>query len=148
LHNLKLRSDDLFLDKHQLENQLVRAESPNDLLLEQEQVLLAQLAERIRLVAINTDTTLDLASRNLENSLKTQLNKFSEKLVRAQKRKSHDSLSRLHALLNHVFPNGSLQERTESVATFIHRHGFVILDHLIENIDPFENQFLTLEMKE
>jgi uncharacterized protein YllA (UPF0747 family) len=148
LHNSKLSVADLFLDKHRLENQLAIKESQSDLTLAREQVVLEQLAARIRFTATSMDTTLDKASFHLEKNLKTQLDKFSKKLIRAQKRQSFVSINRLHALLDHVFPNGSLQERTESVVTFIHRHGFVILDELMENIDPFENRFLTLEMNE
>jgi bacillithiol biosynthesis cysteine-adding enzyme BshC len=148
LRNSKFSIADLFLNKQELENRLARGESQDDITLQHEGLIISELVERARLIAINTDISLEKAALNLEKKLKSQLDKFSKKLISAQKRKSFESINRLNALLDHVFPNGSLQERTESVATFIHRHGFVILDELLENIDPFENRFLTLEMKE
>ena len=73
-----------------------------------------------------------------------QLDRFSKKLVRAEKRNASVELNRLHLLLEHIYPGGALQERKQSVSTFILAHGKGVLKDLLENLDPLENRFCVL----
>jgi len=56
-----------------------------------------------------------------------------------------DSLSRLIALKNELFPNDSFQERQVNFSTFYNENKIDLIESLIKNIDPFNKEFLILE---
>ncbi len=68
------------------------------------------------------------------NALKT----LETKLLRVKKQKEETSVAQIRKLKETLFPNGSLQERTENFIPFYLQHGGEFFDSLKANFDPFD----------
>lgn len=144
MRNAGLEAGDLFGDRHELEKQLVVQSTGIDpeWKLQQEQV--KQLAGSLIELAGQSDPTLVAAGEATQKRLAAEVERFGKKLVRNLKKRESEQINRLHALLEHAFPGGTLQERKENIATLMLRHGYGIIDELLEGMDPLDNRFLIL----
>jgi uncharacterized protein YllA (UPF0747 family) len=68
------------------------------------------------------------------------LEKIERKIFRAEKRLHGDKLRQIEAVKDILFPNGSLQERTENFLNFYQRDPEFI-KHLLLTFDPFDFRF-------
>jgi bacillithiol biosynthesis cysteine-adding enzyme BshC len=68
------------------------------------------------------------------------LEKIEKKLLRAEKRFQSDKLRQIEAVKDALFPNGSLQERTDNFLNFYQQDPDFI-SKLIANFDPFDFRF-------
>jgi len=66
-------------------------------------------------------------------------------MVRAAKRKEHETLARMDAVHEAVFPGGGLQERRDNILPLLAAHGEGFLDELLEKLDPLKQEFTLLE---
>ena len=71
------------------------------------------------------------------------LEKIERKLLRAEKRLHADKLRQIEAVKDAIFPNGSLQERTDNFLNFYQRDNKFI-SKLINHLDPFDYRFNVL----
>src|SRR5690606_24650368 len=71
--------------------------------------------------------------------------RIGKSLVRAAKRKEHETLSRMDALHAAVFPGGGLQERRDNILPLLAAHGEGFLDELLEKLDPLSGNFTLFE---
>ncbi|MFM2286454.1 MAG: hypothetical protein RLZZ543_1951 [Bacteroidota bacterium] len=140
--NAQLSAEDLFAERSSLEKRIVLSLSGEQLELKQQHHDLAELIHQLKSIAQQTDATLSTSAEAMGKRLEVQFERFSKKLIRAGKRRHSVEISRLNELWNHVYPGGSLQERKESVSTFMLRHSFEILPSLKNAIDPFGRDFL------
>ena len=86
--------------------------------------------------------------RSFEGAVKAQevkqtkgLEQLEKRLLKAQKRKLADSLSRITALQNELFPNQSLQERQANFSEFYLENGEQLIQKLIQKIQPLATHF-------
>jgi uncharacterized protein YllA (UPF0747 family) len=66
---------------------------------------------------------------------------LERRLLKAQKRKYADQLERITDLQNELFPNQSLQERQTNFSEFYAETGNTLLEKLMSELKPLENQF-------
>ena len=135
-----LNFTEIFEDKNYLFNHWVLKHSPRNLTVGQERSELDKIFESLRERAESIDATL---SRFVAAEGKRSLNsleKIERKFLRAEKRLHADKLRQIEAVKDALFPNGSLQERTENFLNFYQRDPQFI-QNLIENFDPFDFRF-------
>ena len=72
---------------------------------------------------------------------------LEKRLLKAQKRKLSEDVQRISNLQNELFPNQSLQERSQNFAEFYLSLGENLIPMLIENIDPLRFEFTILEFE-
>jgi len=99
---------------------------------------LNHLSEQVNLVDPTLEKTV-LAEQ--VNTLKN-LEKLEKKIFRAAKRKSDTEIKQIKAILEVLFPSGSLQERHDNLSSFFTKLGFNFLEELKGNLNPLNKQFL------
>lgn len=141
MQKLKINAADLFKGEQGMLNKIVNTETKNILQLQSEKLQLDKVFNEIKNKVRQIDTTLLQHTEALEaKSLKT-LSGLEKKMLRAEKRKFSDKQSQLLKILNSLFPNGNLQERTENFMLYYSKWGSSFLEMLYENSLTFEQQF-------
>ena len=74
------------------------------------------------------------------------LNNLEKRLLKAQKRKLKDQLTRLALIQENLFPKGSLQERSVNFSNFYLEYGADLLSELKNNLDPLGQEFTIIEL--
>ncbi len=148
IKKLDLTIEDLFLTKHQLETKVTKQVSEIAIDLMPQRNQLKQQFKDLYELAKQTDPTFDKMVAAQETKQLKGLDALEKRLLKAQKRKLADHLSRVTQLQNELFPNGSLQERTANFSEFYLDYGEHLLELLFENLDPLQQEFLCLELKD
>jgi uncharacterized protein YllA (UPF0747 family) len=145
LSNAGLKIEDLFLEKSVLQRKVALQNAKDDLTLLSEKVQLKDITNKLEEIASHIDAPTKSAAFAFEKRLEAQIERFSLKLIRQQKKKSEIEMQQIESLLAYANPGGTLQERKESIATIIQRFGFSILDELVENMSADNEGFLVVE---
>ncbi|HEX6892826.1 MAG TPA: bacillithiol biosynthesis cysteine-adding enzyme BshC, partial [Chryseolinea sp.] len=137
---------EIFEEKNFLFNHWVLKHSPRDLTVGHERAELSKLFELLRERAESIDPTLaPFVGAEGKRGLNS-LEKIERKFLRAEKRLHADKLRQIEAVKDALFPNGSLQERTENFLAFYQRDP-QFLQRLIECFDPFDFRFHVLSYR-
>ena len=67
---------------------------------------------------------------------------LESKLIKFFKQKEEVNLNRIQKLQNHLFPNGSLQERKTNFMEFYLRTGKSLFSHMKDELNPLEKEFI------
>ncbi len=135
---------ELFKEKHVIFKDWALQNSKNKLNTTDEQTETSKIFEQLRIRAEAIDKTLGPnVGAEGKRTLKS-LEKIEQKMLRAEKRLHADKLRQIESVKDALFPNGSLQERTDNFLNFYQRDPEFI-DRLIDNFDAFDFQFNILE---
>jgi uncharacterized protein YllA (UPF0747 family) len=141
LDKLELGISDLFLDPDRLAEKRVReiSELPIDFSLQREHLIkqfkgLYDLAEK-------TDKSFMGAVRAQEVKQLKGLDNLEKRLLKAQKRKLSDEVSRVKDLQDALFPGGGLQERNRNFSEFYLELGPDLFQNLLERFEPLDQEF-------
>jgi len=135
-----LSIEELFLPKDRLFNQVVLKTSTADLTLNGEKKAIEDYFTRIQENVTQIDKTLGpLVGAEQQRVIKGLL-RIEQKVLRAEKRKHADLLRQVEAVKDALFPNGSLQERTDNFLNFAQTDQQFI-PTLIRSLDPFDFSF-------
>jgi len=91
------------------------------------------------------DPTLNASAEAALAKMRHQLQVLEKKMLRAEKRKLEEALSRIERLKTALFPNNSLQERVENFSSYFLEYGFTFFDTLKDAMEPFRSEFLVIE---
>jgi bacillithiol synthase len=95
----------------------------------------------------NTDKTL-LGSLEAEKTKAIQqLENFSQRLLKAQKRKEEETMNFIDKTNQKLLPNGSLNERYDNILQYIDQYGIECIDRMYKMIQPFSKDLLLLQHK-
>ncbi|SEA41148.1 bacillithiol biosynthesis cysteine-adding enzyme BshC [Arachidicoccus rhizosphaerae] len=140
MDKLGLSPKDLFLPLHKLQDLLLE-NSGQAVDLENElhrlQVIYGQLQQK----AAAVDPTLNAHVAALYKGAQHKAQRLQTKMKSSQRKKLKTETSQIQLLKQHLFPGGSLQERTENVAGFYSRYGSCLLDIIKEASGTTEQQF-------
>lgn len=142
--NNKLEESDLFLSIDILEKRYAIQQSPEDLELKEEIELLKLWIDRIKKKGSSINQSLERSAESLGTRFLNQTNRFSLKLIREAKRKARVHEDRIIDLFKYVYPDGKLQERRESLFTYLFEIGPEVLDDLKNEDHPLGNSFAIL----
>lgn len=154
LQKLNLNSPDLFKGKEVLLNEIVKKESKFVLNLSKEKKEFENIYFQIKDLVKSVDSTLERHTEALEKRHIKSLSALEKKMFRAEKRKFTDQKNQLNNIFSSLFPNDSLQERTENFMIFYSKWGddfFKILYNaslnleqefciVTENLDPSQKK--------
>jgi bacillithiol biosynthesis cysteine-adding enzyme BshC len=128
---------DLFLNENALLAKWVKANSNGALTFGEQLAAINGAFEKIRQQAEHVDITLGPHIAALQAQAIKRIHLAEKKLLRAEKRKHADRLGQVSDVKNTLFPNGSLQERTDNFMEFSSDHR-AFISRLIEEFDPFD----------
>lgn len=148
IQKLGLEPSDLFWELVDIEKKISLSLSEHDLELHAERKQFHEITERLNSIASTIDFSLSQSTESLNKRIEHQLEQYSKKLIRAQKRKFIVEISRLHNIWSMIYPMGTLQERKESLHTFIIEHSRSITMDLNKHSNPLNSEFLVLQKSE
>jgi uncharacterized protein YllA (UPF0747 family) len=131
---------EFFEEKNYLFNHWILQHSPHDLTVGQERSLIIEVFNRLKNRAETVDKTLAPFVGAEGKRALNSLEQIERKFIRAEKRLHADKLRQIEAVKDALFPNGSLQERTDNFLNFSQSNpGFIRM--LLNGFDPFDFQF-------
>jgi len=128
---------DLFLSKTELINRFIRKHASHKLELNKEKATFEMFYNLIKQNAEKIDKTLGQLVQAEAKRTSNSLEKIERKLLKAEKRFQSDKLRQIEEVKDKLFPNGSLQERTENFLNFYQPDpGFI--KKISQLFDPFD----------
>jgi bacillithiol biosynthesis cysteine-adding enzyme BshC len=143
MQKLKLEISHLFMSEHNLRKHLVAQQDGQNIELSSQAVQLKQLYEGISNIASQLDKSLEgMIAAEMQKTLKS-IEHIEKRLQKAQENKISQEINQLKTLLNQLFPEGGLQERTDNFLNFyLNDNDFL---HKVSTIlDPFHPAFYVL----
>ncbi|WP_282148460.1 bacillithiol biosynthesis cysteine-adding enzyme BshC [Algibacter lectus] len=144
LENLNISKEDVFLKRSAFINKKVREISNIDIDFSEQKKHLIKQFESMYKIAEDTDKSFLGAVKAQEVKQLQGLEHLENRLLKAQKRKLKDAVSRMTDLQTELFPGGSLQERNTNFSEFYLEYGEQLLPNLIKNLQPLKGDFLLL----
>lgn len=90
--------------------------------------------DTVRGPAINIDSTLEKSAGALQHRLLKEMDRFKERIIKAQKRKQQIDQNRLRKAHHHLYPHGVLQERSVSPLYFLNKYGLDFFKTLMQSV--------------
>jgi bacillithiol synthase len=138
-----LELNELFFEKNYLFNHFAVKFSRNKIKLNGEKEAIQNYFQIIRQQAEAFDKTLGpMVGAETQRAIKS-LEKIEQKLLRSEKRFQSDKLQQVEAVKDALFPNGSLQERTDNFLNF-YLQDPQFIQKLLTHFDPFDFRFSVL----
>ncbi len=134
---------DFFNDKNYLFNHWVVNHSDHELSLGEALKNASLLLKDIEARCNRIDATLAPMVKAEATRIQHALEKIEKKMLRAEKRRHTDKLRQIEFIKDELFPNGSLQERTDNFLNFYQKDG-AFIKMLGEQFDPFDYRFNVL----
>jgi bacillithiol synthase len=97
-------------------------------------------------MAQQTDNSFLGAVKAQEAKQTKGLENLEKRLLKAEKRQHSQTLERIVDLQNNLFPNKSLQERQANFSEFYLEYGNGLIEKLMQELKPLENNFNILEL--
>ncbi|SOC81367.1 bacillithiol biosynthesis cysteine-adding enzyme BshC [Salinimicrobium sediminis] len=138
---LNISLPELFLKRHELINRKVRKISNIDIDFSPQKEHLVEQFRGMYELAEKTDKTFLNAVKAQEVKQLKGLDHLEKRLLKAQKRKLEDEVSRIADLQNELFPNGGLQERHHNFSEFYLEYGEDLIPALLNSLEPLELKF-------
>ncbi len=137
---------DLFKDDLFLINEIVERNSSNELSLDKQTGQLKEFYQHIKLIAGEADNTLQQHVEAIQTQALKRIVELEKKMLRAERKKFESEQRQIQKLKSTLFPNNSLQERTENIAGFYAKYGRALIQILLANSLSLEQQFAILEI--
>lgn len=146
LQDLQLEPRALFKDLEDLKRDYLKARFPEDADLKAFDQKLDQMFEDLEEIAQLTDKSM-LGAVNAQRQ--KQLNGIAnlrKKLIRAEKRRSQETMEKLERAYYALFPKGGLQERHDNISPYYAQYGSALIDIFLEKLDPLDFRFTLIRL--
>ena len=143
---LNLSWNDLFSKQNDLINEKTKVLSEFDIDLTLLKTQLQKQFSILNEITTKTDPSFAGAVKAQEIKQLKGLDKLEKRLLKAEKIKLKDTLSRITNLQNELFPNQGLQERQANFSEFYLEAGDHLISKLTETLQPLEQQFDIIEL--
>ncbi|MBR9854240.1 MAG: bacillithiol biosynthesis cysteine-adding enzyme BshC [Algicola sp.] len=147
VEKMELTVAHLFMKQHTLINKKIRDISNIDVDFTPQKQLLEEQFQHMYELAEKTDKSFLGAVKAQEIKQKKGLENLEKRLLRAQKRKLKDHVTRLTELQNELFPNQSLQERQLNFSEIYLGMGEDLVPMLLDTLNPFSQNFTIIKSK-
>ena len=147
LQKLKIPIADLFLKQNDLLKKVTKDNSKIAINFSSQKAYLKKQFEDLYTLAAQTDKSFLGAVAAQEKKQIKGLENLEKRLLKAQKFKLNDVLTRVSELQNKLFPGNSLQERNLNFAEFYLEYGDQLIQQLALNLQPLKGEFLILELE-
>ena len=139
--SLGFNSESLFNSIPDLELAFVKKQSVENLALTEHIASLTDLYKVIQQDVIKIDSSLGDHALNLSVQAQKKLALLEKKMIRAEKRKQHTSLARIHNIKSELFPDNNLQERVENFSNWVGDFGWSWLEAILNNSNSVDASF-------
>ena len=143
---LDIKISDLFLNNHELSKFYLTKIGELKIDLSDLKKTVKDNFIKLHALSLKTDKSFLGALKAQEKKQLNGLDNLEKKLFRAQKKKHKEKLERLILIKKELFPNNSLQERQINFSEFYKNYGQEFIDILIDNLIPFNNNFLVISL--
>lgn len=143
---LDISQAELFLKQHELINRKVRKISNIDIDFSDQKELLVKQFQHMYALAEKTDASFLGAVKAQEVKQLKGLDNLEHRLLKAQKRKLKDEVSRIADLQNELFPMKSLQERQTNFSEMYLEYGDALIPKLLTELDPLNLKFKIISL--
>ena len=134
--NLKLSWADLFSNQQELYTKKTQELSAFTLDFSEQKETLKKQFEKLNLIAFQTDKSFIGAVKAQELKQIKGLKNLEKRLLKAEKRMHSDQLERIIQLQNELFPNQSLQERSNNFSEYYNEFGQEFINKLVAELKP------------
>ncbi|WP_353779286.1 bacillithiol biosynthesis cysteine-adding enzyme BshC [Winogradskyella sp. 3972H.M.0a.05] len=141
LQKLNISLKDIFLKRDGFINKKVREISNIDIDFSSQREHLEEQFKAMYELAEQTDKSFIGAVASQEKKQIKGLNHLEKRLLKAQKKKLADEVSRMTELQNQLFPNGSLQERYNNFSELYLEYGNALIPKLMSSLNPLSGDF-------
>lgn len=100
--------------------------------------------EALQQELIKIDPTLSPVVLAEQQKALKGLSQIKDKWIRAEKRKQETAINQFHRVRDSIFPNGTFQERHESLLGYYANYGSAVLDSWINHIQPGDGNLTVL----
>lgn len=141
LKALDISETELFLKQHVLIEKKVRKVSSLDIDFTNQKRQLQQLFDGLKDLSEKTDKSFTGAVLAQEKKQLNGMDKLEKRMLRAQKRKFKELVTRITILQDQLFPNQSLQERQANFSEFYDVLGEDLIPMLVGVLNPLDLEF-------
>lgn len=145
LNRLQLTFLDLFKNTEELQKEWILAHSKHTLDLKKEWKELEIVFENLQVRARKIDPTLGPSTEAVKVRLEKALRNLEKKLIKAEKKNYSEAITSISSIRKKLFPNGGLQERSESFALFYVKSGDCFINDLFKHFEPLAFKFSVLQ---
>ncbi|WP_430613717.1 bacillithiol biosynthesis cysteine-adding enzyme BshC [Flavobacterium sp. JP2137] len=138
---LQLNWSDVFLKHQALIDKKTAELSQINFDFEQQRQFLVQQFKALEKIAQQTDPSFTGAVQAQTQKQLNGLNHLEKRLHQAEKRLHREALERINLLHLSMFPGGTLQERVVNFSEFYKAYGPQLIERLIDELQPLEQQF-------
>ena len=146
-NSLEFELGELFKTTLDLEMAFVKKQAKENLALTEHIASLNKLYETIQKDVIKIDASLGDHALNLSIQAQKKLELLEKKMVRAEKRKQHTSINRIHNIKAELFPNNSLQERVENFSEWVGLYDWAWVEAIMENSKTMQTGFTIITIE-
>ena len=139
--SLEFNIETLFNSTQALEIAFVKTQSVENLVLTEHIASLTDLYKLIQQDVIKIDSSLGDHALNLSVQAQKKLALLEKKMIRAEKRKQHTSLARIHSIKSELFPDNNLQERVENFSNWVGDFGWSWVEAILNNSNSVDASF-------
>jgi bacillithiol biosynthesis cysteine-adding enzyme BshC len=144
--SLEFNIEALFNSTQALEIAFVKTQSVENLVLTEHIASLTDLYKLIQQDVIKIDSSLGDHALNLSVQAQKKLALLEKKMIRAEKRKQHTSLARIHSIKSELFPDNNLQERVENFSNWVGDFGWSWVEAILNNSNSVDASFIIVHV--
>ncbi|SNR58936.1 bacillithiol biosynthesis cysteine-adding enzyme BshC [Lutibacter agarilyticus] len=142
---LNISLQEIFCKQEDLITKKVKELSKFSIDFSQQKIFLQEQFKGLKELSLQTDASFLGAVNAQEKKQLNGLANLEKRLLKAQKRKLADQVTRIKFIQNELFPNQSLEERTRNFSEVYLNLGTNLIPMLIEALDPLKLEFTILE---
>lgn len=144
--SMEFNTEALFYSIQDVELAFVKKQSVENLALTEHIASLTNLYNSIQQDVIKIDASLGNHALNLSLQAQNKLALLEKKMVRAEKRKQHTSLARIHSIKSELFPDNNLQERVENFSKWVGDYGWDWVEAILNNSNSVDPSFTIIHL--
>lgn len=145
LDKLNITLEEIFSKQTNLIHKKIKEISDISIDFSQQKQFLEQQFSALKELAKQTDNSFIGAVNAQEKKQLNGLDTLEKRLLKAQKRKLADIVTRIETLQNQLFPNQSLEERTRNFSEIYLDLGPSLIPMLLEALQPLKLKFSVIE---
>lgn len=146
MSDLKLGPEAFFQKIDALKKSYIKDRFPEDVELQKfDDQLEAMFSDLERIAQLTDQSMLGAVNAQRQKQLHGIAN-LRKKLIRAEKRRSKESMDKLERVYYALFPKGSLQERHDNLSVFYADYGSGLIETLLESLDPLDFRFTLIRL--
>ncbi len=138
---LNIKLADFFMSQNNLIHKKVKEKSEINFDFETKRKQLQATFSELETLALKTDQSFIGAVKAQEVKQLKGLDKLEKRLLKAEKKKMIEQVTRIELLQNELFPNYTLEERQRNFSEYYQEYGKELIVKLFESLKPLDLKF-------